>query len=559
MTKAALYARYSSDMQNPRSANEQLEKLREFAKIKEWEVVEKYKDEAISGRSIVGREGFIRMIKDSETGKFDLVLVEDLSRFSRDFFEGLLHLKVLKDHNVKIADTLKGVIDLNSFEGQILIGIDMASNQRESFKTGERVYRGQKEQALKGYSTGGFPPYGYKRKPDYSDELDKDGQQVRRGVRWEIDEKEAHIIKAIFEAYINGRSLSSIAKALNEKSILPPAGTSRKQSTSWDPSVIRAILMNETYQGHRVYGKTKKIKRPNGKRSYIHLPKEEWTITKNSHPPIISQELWDKAQARMQEIREKYNVTNRHFAKTRAAYSKYLLSGLMKCQCGASFVIVKGDKDGKHTGQAQYGCSYNHRRGEKVCTNSARINKLKAEKAITELLKEILNEESITSITQKVNEKLRESQDSQSGESQRIRKELHEVEKKLDNATELQLMGDFSETIRQKVKELEARKKALQEQLNNLTPDQFKEIKVSKAQVKPYLKNLLSTLNSDVPRARQILDKLISGITVEPLQQAESSRKRARVRVKIRPLEIVQEIQGDIQLVPRGGIEPPTP
>ncbi len=86
----AIYARFSSDNQNPKSAEDQIFECKQYALKNNWNVVKIYKDEAKRGTNVIGRDEFNKMINDSEEGTFNLVLVEDSDRFSRDFFDGLL-------------------------------------------------------------------------------------------------------------------------------------------------------------------------------------------------------------------------------------------------------------------------------------------------------------------------------------------------------------------------------------------------------------------------------------------------------------------------------------
>lgn len=84
MPKAALYARYSSDLQSPESIDDQFRICRELAARRSWEVTEIYDDEAISGASIHGRAGMLRLLGDARAGRFDVLCAEALDRISRD-------------------------------------------------------------------------------------------------------------------------------------------------------------------------------------------------------------------------------------------------------------------------------------------------------------------------------------------------------------------------------------------------------------------------------------------------------------------------------------------
>ncbi|VDC19221.1 hypothetical protein XINFAN_00117 [Pseudogemmobacter humi] len=84
MPKAALYARYSSDLQSPESIDDQIRECREFAARKGWDVAQIYDDEAISGAAVRSRAGMLRMLDDARNGRFDILFAEALDRISRD-------------------------------------------------------------------------------------------------------------------------------------------------------------------------------------------------------------------------------------------------------------------------------------------------------------------------------------------------------------------------------------------------------------------------------------------------------------------------------------------
>ena len=155
----------------------------------------------------------------------------------------------------------------------------------------------------------------------------------------------------MFELFSQGNGLRKIARRLGEKGIKPSKGQ------SWDISAINYILHNTTYLGWREYGKTKKVKLPNGKKSFRLTP-EATVRHKQAHEPIVPQELWDKAQAMMAQGRQ----AGRGVAKIRGRrtiYSEHLLTGILTCgECGANFFYSP-----TAAGRAHYRCGWNQRRG----------------------------------------------------------------------------------------------------------------------------------------------------------------------------------------------------
>jgi len=148
------------------------------------------------------------------------VLVEEISRFSRDFLGGIQELADLRELGVRVADTKTDLVDIDSMAGQIQAAVNLAQSQAETKRLGERSKRGLRGQPEKKYSSGGRPAYGLKREPEFSDtEVDQDGRPKRVGVRFVQDPATAPIVRRIFDRFDAGETKSGIARRLNEEGI----------------------------------------------------------------------------------------------------------------------------------------------------------------------------------------------------------------------------------------------------------------------------------------------------------------------------------------------------
>jgi len=177
-----------------------------------------------------------------------------------------------------------------------------------------------------------------------------------------IDEKEAAIVREIFEEYVHGASHRIIAIDLNRRHI--PAPRSRD---GWRSTGIRVILKNERYRGRIHWNLSEWRKDPDsGTRHRVMRPREQWISYQDETQRIITDALWEQAQRRIQPLRG----SDRRLLS--GGKPKYLLSGLMHCaECGGRFTLVS------HVG---YGCSGWHE--TRRCSNNIYINRDVVEDAI---------------------------------------------------------------------------------------------------------------------------------------------------------------------------------
>jgi site-specific DNA recombinase len=198
--KVAIYARVSTEEQAKEgySITAQLQTLRQYAQLYNWEVVEEYVDEGISGKSIKGRPAMKRLIDDVEINKFDAVLVWKISRLSRNMLDTLVILDKFEKYDVKFISYSEN-FDTGSPIGRLVLQIMASIAEMERNTLSENVKLGMKQRALEGQWNGGSV-FGY-------DTVEK--QLV-------INHKEAEIVKMIFEMYASGKGLKAIANYLNK-------------------------------------------------------------------------------------------------------------------------------------------------------------------------------------------------------------------------------------------------------------------------------------------------------------------------------------------------------
>ncbi|MEO1222408.1 MAG: recombinase family protein, partial [Pseudomonadota bacterium] len=368
MIKAAIYARYSSDLQRDASIEDQIRLCTERAEREGWQIANCYTDHAISGASMIQRPGIQQLMQDAAAGRFQVVISEGLDRLSRDQEDIAGIYKRLQFASVCIFTVAEGEIS------NLHIGLKGTMNAIFLKDLALKIRRGLRGKVEKGLS-GGSLPYGY----DVARKFDANGEPIR-GER-SIKPEQAEIIRRIYRDYAAGRSPRAIAVQLNAKEVPGPTGR------GWTPSAIHGnrrrgigILNNEIYIGTLVWNRQQFIKDPDtGKRVPRFNPQSEWVRVPVPELRIVEQDLWDAVKERQRELPDK----KEDFRKARRP--RYLLSGLLKCGvCGGGFA-----KANHH----RYGCATAKNKG--TCSNKLKIPQEKLEKLVLQTLQDHLMDEEL--------------------------------------------------------------------------------------------------------------------------------------------------------------------
>jgi DNA invertase Pin-like site-specific DNA recombinase len=279
--RVAAYARVSTDDAEQLTSYEaQVDFYTKHIKANpDWEFVEVYADEGITGTSTLRRKQFNRMVEDALSGKIDLILTKSISRFARNTVDTLTTVRKLKEKDVEIYFEKENIYTLDS-KGELLITIMSSLAQEESRSISENVTWGQRKRMQDGKVTMAYKHFlGYRKGADGKPE---------------IVEEEAKTIRLIYAQFLEGRTFREIAAYLTEQGILSPAGKS-----VWNWGTLRSILQNEKYAGNAVLQKhftvdflTKKQKVNEGEVPQYYV--------ENSHPAIISPSTFERVQEEIQ-------------------------------------------------------------------------------------------------------------------------------------------------------------------------------------------------------------------------------------------------------------------
>jgi site-specific DNA recombinase len=417
--RCACYTRFSTDKQTPVSGEDQTRKCREFAATKNWTLVEDhiYADEAVSG-SGGDRDGLKRLLAAAKTlpRPFDVILLDDTSRLSRNVGDAARIRDELRFLGVRIIAVSQG-IDSQDEQAEVLFDFHAVVDTLYIKELGKKTHRGLEGLALKGMHTGGNC-YGYRN-------LRGDG-----GVRLEINESEAVVVRRIFEMAASGCALKKIAKTLNFEGISPPRPRANKKFPTWCPTAIHAMLRRDTYIGRVIWNRSRFMKSPGTNKRVRRLrPRSEWRIMDRPELRIVTDELWERVQSRLAWTNKVYGRQTRVGLLNRTASSPYLFSGIVKCGiCGGNLVITSGRS---RRGHRKYGCSQHFYRG--VCINGLQIRKeWMEEKLLSGLQEAVLQPQAIEYAVEAVHRHFEKAERNMAHGARRAREDKRRVEAELN-------------------------------------------------------------------------------------------------------------------------------
>ena len=324
--RVTFYARVSTDRyEQLNSLENQVTYFSNFIKEQENSTfVEGYVDEGISGTSVKKREDFLRMVDDAKKKKFDLILTKEISRFSRNTLDSIKYTQELLSNGVGVH-FLSDNINTFQPDSELRLTIMSSIAQEEIRKLSERVRFGYKRSVEKGIVPGSNNIYGYTKNK---------GKLV-------IDEEQAKFIRLIFETYVS----ENIGVHRLGFKLFDEYGVTNYSGKPIAGTVIKNIIRNPKYKGYFCAHKETTVDYHDRKRK--RFKRDEWIVYKDNEtcPPIVSEELWDKANEILDARSKKHDQINKN-----NKYNKFPFSGLMHCYFdGATFVrgtyqIGKGDR-----------------------------------------------------------------------------------------------------------------------------------------------------------------------------------------------------------------------
>ena len=327
--RVTFYARVSSESDEQlNSLGNQVSYYEEFIrKNSAWEYVPGYVDEGLSAATTKKREDFHRMVEDGKAGLFDLIITKEITRFARNTLDSILYTRELLSAGVGVFFQNDNI---NTFDEDSELRLTIMSGiaQDELRKLSGRVKFGHAQAIKNGVVLGNSRIFGY----------------VKDGGRLIIDEDEAPMVRELFELYATGDcSMKQIETLFWDKGYRNHNGKRIAHTT------MSGMISNPKYKGYYVGNKVKVIDLFTKKQKF--LPPEEWVMFKDESgeivPAIVSEELWDKANAvlkkRSEDVKGRQGICNH----------ANLLTGKLYCtHCGAAYyrresVDRQGNKNSK--------------------------------------------------------------------------------------------------------------------------------------------------------------------------------------------------------------------
>ena len=504
--RIAIYCRVSTIEQAEEgySIDEQERLLTEWCSKMDYIVTKYYSDRGISGKDIKHRPALKELLKDAEEKKFDMVISWKINRISRKLSDVLKIVDIFEKNNITFksysepfeTDTPAGKMQ---FQMMALIG------EFERGTIAQNVKMGMCAKARAGEWCGGRV-LGYDLVP-----IDDIQTGKRRKTKLIINEKEAEVVRIIFNEYANGKGYKAITNKINK------LGYKTKKGNDFSVGSIKDILTNPVY-----IGKVRYNVRQNWSEKRRRNINANPIITDGIHDSIIEESLWDKVQAVLESKKGK---------PARIYDGKFPLTGILKCpKCGAGMVIMRTTnklKDGTRRRLTYYACGNWKNKGTAVC-NSNTIRCDKANEYVFSKISELLsNYKMIKSIVTNINKERSNRVSPAKKEISRIDKELERLDgkkKKIFEAYEDEIIT--KEEFQARNKELNNRIKILHEEkqplLVTLSDDISEEIPYE------FIKSILESFgkilnkNVEIEQQKKLLHMIISEITINELREVDS-------------------------------------
>jgi site-specific DNA recombinase len=515
--KAAIYARYSTELQTESSIMDQNRVCERWCEANDANVVARYEDQGISGGAIGNRPGLAMLL----VAPVDVIVVMDLSRLSRSQADLPKIIDRLGHRGVRIVGCQDGY-DSSRKGHKLQAGLSGIIGEAFRDMVSSKTYSALESRAQRGQPTGGRA-FGY-----------RDG--------------EAAIVLRIFQEYADGASAKGIAEKFNREGV-PSPGSSWERTTrrrgGWAPSAIAGdprrftgILNNEIYVGRDVWNRTRWSKDPDsGRRIAVQRPKFEWIVKEAHDKRLVPDDLWNQVKARQAaRAREVGDKIKSKLKQSTGRGPRYMFSSLLKCKlCGSNYVMA----DATH-----YSCSgYVNGR---TCANGQRMRRdVMESKLLSGIRTTLLSDQCVSEFKTKMMRALRKP----GTDANRIPK----LEREVGNYADAIGQGFRSVALLDRLRTAEAELERLRGHSKVVDVDAV--MKLLPAAVDRYRAMVEDLGNSgiDMQRARETLREMLGTIPVRPGADGVPIAE-----LGLNPVSLVAAGGSQIGLVAGAGFEPAT-
>lgn len=443
--RVTFYARVSTDKDEQlNSLENQVQYYTELIQSKpNWTYIPGYIDEGISGTSTRKRDSFLRMISDAKAGRFDFIITKEISRFSRSTLDSIQYTQELLEHDVGVLFQNDNINTLDS-DSEFRLVVMAGVAQDEVRKLSERLKFGFRQAIKNGHVLGNDKLWGYDKKDCVLT----------------INEAEAKVVRRIFHLYANEQmGIRRISQQLYDEGF-----TSRK-GNAFNVLTIRHILENPKYKGWYCANKSQTVDYRSKRK--IFLDESEWVMYPDpSIPAIVSEELWDRANA-LYKRRSAQMMSHQSAAEF---HNRYPYSGKIICEeHGTSFhrQVLKSSKGEKEVWQ----CRVYRNRGQAACS-APQMRTSELDQIMAQIFNQLAQDKSaIVDAVMKVIQAVPNEHDYRQ-DAGRIEAELSAIYAKKDRLLEMSIEGALSTA------EFKQRNDAFNQQIHKLE----RQIEVLKAE-----------------------------------------------------------------------------
>ena len=444
------------------------------------------------------RPDFIRMMKEVEQGNINTVIVKDLSRFGRNYVKiGYYLSNYFPEHNIRFIAVTENVDSARSnLDYDLMIPIKNVFNEFYPADCSHKVKLAFVAKAKNGEFIGSQAAYGLKK-------CESDKHML------EFDEETAPTVRWMFEmAAYHGYGYNKIARTLTQQKVLTPAAYQafkagreyKKDPYEWNMVTVLRMMDNETYLGHLISGKRRKLSYKSQK--IIHQDESEWIVVKNQFPALISEQLWEDAHKALGNRKRESK-----------SGSVNIFAGLIKCErCGYALGICNAsDRDN------YYVCNTYKKKGPEYCS----AHYIRYDELYTAVLQDI--QKIIASVHQnkdacirRIAKKLGVDNISRvrtaHAEIETIQMRLTELDRRFDMMYEDRLSGTISETkFREITKRWDTEQVELQRKLESLQKQvsDVRDVEEGTRQFADMLDRYTQVENLDTELLNRLIDKII--------------------------------------------------
>ena len=426
--RVAAYCRVSTDSEDQKNSYEsQVNHYKEYIlQHPDWQLVDIYADEGITGTQVGKRQDFQRLITDCLNGDIDYIVTKAIARFARNTLDTLKYVRMLKDKQIGVYFEEEN-IDTLTMDGELLLTILSSVAQQEVENISAHVKKGLRMKMQRGELVGGPRCLGYN--------FDWETRQIT------INEEEAKVVRYIFNRYLEGIGGRVIARELEEMGIPSPRG-----NKTWSETTVLGIIKNEKYKGDVLQGKTFTVD-PISKRRLDNYGEEDQYYIKDNHEPIVTEGEFNRAQ----EIRLRRSGRRGRIgliSGKRQRFSRmYAFSSMLECGFCKSVLSRRSWHSGTIYHKIIWHCQVAIKKGKRHCQHSKGISESAIERAFIESFRLLYqnNDKIIDIFLQTVEEEI--SDNSLELELQSIEKELTKLKQQERDIIQMKLDGRISDDL----------------------------------------------------------------------------------------------------------------